>query len=714
MSRSRILGVLLVLSMAAPATAYATPAREGPSEVKLAPSLRRAISHAAPEAFLPVVVSLRERAVLTHLPRQRERRSQEVIRRLEETADRSQAGLRTQLGSWRRAGSVRRFTPFWIFNGIAVDATPAAVAAIAARPEVLRVTLDEAEVTLADATPEPNVTLVNAPVLWNEGFHGEGIVVASLDTGVDVTHPDLAGSWRGGSNSWFDPYGQHPTTPTDLHGHGTSTMGVIVGGSAGGTAIGVAPGATWIAAKIFNDAGGATTSGIHAAFQWILDPDGNPATADAPDVVNNSWDSSVPGCDYTFQPDLQAIRATGILPIFAAGNGGPSAGTSFSPSNLPEAVAVGAVDDSDLIASSSSRGPASCGGSTDVFPDVVAPGVGIHTAERWGLYTDATGTSMAAPHVTGAIALLLQAFPDTSAADQQAAIEDAAVDLGALGPDDTYGNGRVDASAAHEWLVAHQPPPPPPALSIDLSLSAGGTLSVGSVIVRNEDVVHFDGTSFTVLIDASDVGITGQVDAFAALDADSFLLSVAAPATIAGLGTVDDSDLIRLDTTSLGPTTSGSLSVYFDGSDVGLDSNAEDVDAVEILTDGRMLLSTVGAASVAGGIAGADEDLLAFAPTTLGATTAGTFAVWFDGSDVGLTATAEDIDAASVSQDGRIYLSTLGAFAVAGASGDGDDVSRCTASSLGSVTSCSFDVALFVDGSALALTGYGIDAVEIS
>ena len=578
---------------------------------------------------------------------------------------------------------------------------------------MLRVTLDEAEVTLADATPEPNVALVSAPVLWNQGFRGEGVVVASLDTGVDATHPDLAGSWRGGSNSWFDPYGQHPTTPTDLHGHGTSTMGVIVGGSAGGTAIGVAPGATWIAAKIFNDSGAATTSGIHAAFQWILDPDGNPATADAPDVVNNSWDSSSPGCDYTFQPDLQAIRATGILPIFAAGNGGPSAGTSFSPSNLPEAVAVGAVDDSDLVAASSSRGPASCGGSTDVFPDVVAPGVGIHTAERWGLYTDATGTSMAAPHVTGAIALLLQAFPDTSAADQQAAIEDAAVDLGALGPDDTYGNGRVDASAAYEWLVAHQPPPPPP-VSIDLSLAAGGTLSVGSVIVQNEDVVHFDGTSFTVLIDASDVGITGQVDAFAALDADSFLLSVAAPATIAGLGTVDDSDVIRLDTTSLGSTTSGSLSMYFDGSDVGLASNAEDVDAVEILTDGRMLLSTVGAASLAGGVTGADEDLLAFAPTTLGTTTAGAFAMWFDGSDVGLTASKEDIDAASVTPTGDIYLSTLGAFAVAGASGDGDDVSRCTPSSLGSVTSCSFDPALFVDGSALGLTGYGVDAVEIS
>ena len=123
----------------------------------------------------------------------------------------------------------------------------------------------------------------------------------------------------------------------------------------------------------------------------------------------------------------------------------------------------------------------------------------------------------------------------------------------------------------------------------------------------------------------------------------------------------------------------------------------------------------VGAASVAGGITGADEDLLAFAPTTLGTTTAGSFAMWFDGSDVGLTANKEDIDAVSVdAETATSTVSTLGAFAVTGASGDGDDVSRCTPSSLGSVTTCSFDPGLFVDGSALGLAGYGIDAVEVS
>ena len=713
--RSLALGFVLAVTVAG--VADAAPSGAAPSAGRLEPSLRRAISKTAPDRFLSVVVSLRERADFNGLPHGPSRRLQQEIFRLQGVADRSQADLRAQLKSWHATGLVRRFTPFWIFNGIAVQATPAAVNAIGARPEVAKVALDSYEATLADVTPEPNVALVNAPTLWNQGFHGDGVVVATLDTGVDVTHPDLAGSWRGGSNSWFDPYGQHPTTPTDLNGHGTSTMGMIVGGSAGGTAVGVAPGATWIAAQIFNDSGAATTSGIHAAFQWILDPDGNPATADAPDVVNDSWTSGNPGCDVTFQPDMQALRAAGILPVFAAGNGGPSVGTSFSPSNLPEALAVGATDDQEVIADFSSRGPAACGGSLDSYPDLVAPGVGIHTTTRFGQYTDASGTSVAAPHVAGALALLLQAFPGTSAADQQTAIESTALDLGDPGSDDVYGHGRLDASAAYEWLAGRQPPPPPPpppAVSIDLSLSAAGRLSVGSLIVRNEDVIHFDGTSFTVLIDASDVGITGQLDAFAALDADSFLLSVARPATLAGLGAVDDSDVIRLDATSLGRRTAGSLSMYFDGSDVGLTTDAEDIDAVELVAGGTMLLSTRGAALVAGGVKGADEDLLAFVPTTLGTMTAGTFAMWFDGSDVGLTASTEDIDAASVTPDGSIYLSTWGAFAVAGSFGDGDDVSRCSPSSLGTVTNCSFEPALVLDGSALGLAGSGVDAVEVS
>jgi len=706
----RHLALGFVLAVTAAGVAHAAPPAGASSTGTLEASVRRAISHAKPRALLPVVVTLRGQADLAGLPKGQGRRSQEVIRRLQGMADRSQAGLRVQLTSWRAAGLVRRFTPFWIIDGIAVEATPTAIAAIAARPEVLSVTLDENAAELADSTPEPNVDLVKAPVLWGKGLHGEGVVVASLDTGVDATHPDLAGSWRGGSNSWFDPYGQHPTTPTDVNGHGTSTMGVIVGGSAGGTALGVAPGATWIAAKIFNDSGVATTSGIHAAFQWVLDPDGNPGTADAPDVVNDSWTSGNPGCDLTFQPDLQALRAANILPVFAAGNGGPSAGTSFSPSNLPEALAVGATDDLDAIADFSSRGPASCGGSSDVFPDVVAPGVGIRSTARFGQYADVSGTSVAAPHVTGAIALLLQSFPGTSAVDQVSAIESAGIDLGVPGPDDVYGHGRLDVSAAYDWLEAK---PPPPTDSFDLSLSAGGSLSVGSLVVRNEDVVHFDGTSFTLLIDSSDLGIRGNVDGFAGLDADSFLLSLAAPATIAGLGPVDDSDVIRLDATSLGSTTSGSLSIYLDASDVGLTTDAEDVDAVELMTDGTVLLSTRGPASI-GSMKAADEDVLAFVATTLGTTTTGTFSEWFDGSDVGLTASTEDVDGVSVTPSGLIDLSTAGIFSVTGSSGDGDDVFRCDPSSIGTITACVFGSALVFDGGAVGLDGLGVDAMQVT
>jgi subtilisin family serine protease len=131
---------------------------------------------------------------------------------------------------------------------------------------------------------------------------GSNVVVASLDTGVDTTNPDLAASWRGGTDSWFDPYGQH-ATPSDLNGHGTSTMDVIIGRSASGMAIGVAPGAKWIAAKIFDDTGAASLTAIHLSFQWLLDPSGNPAIPNAPQVVNNSWDDASIGCDLSYQAD---------------------------------------------------------------------------------------------------------------------------------------------------------------------------------------------------------------------------------------------------------------------------------------------------------------------------------------------------------------------------------------------------------------------------
>src|SRR5262249_4316300 len=126
---------------------------------------------------------------------------------------------------------------------------------------------------------------------------------------------------------------------------------------------------------IFNDRGTASSTAIHLGFQWLLDPDGNPATADAPDVVNDSWTMSSGGCNLAFQPDLRSLRAAGILPVFAAGNDGPLAGTVSSPGNNPEAFAVGATDNADAPYPYSSRGPSPCAGAT--APKLAAPGVDV-------------------------------------------------------------------------------------------------------------------------------------------------------------------------------------------------------------------------------------------------------------------------------------------------------------------------------------------------
>ncbi|MEO8108124.1 MAG: S8 family serine peptidase, partial [Actinomycetes bacterium] len=158
------------------------------------------------------------------------------------------------------------------------------------------------------------------------------------------------------------------------------------------------------------------------------------------------------GCDLSFQPDVQALRAAGIVPVFAAGNFGGGSSTSVSPANYPEALSVGAVSNTDVLYSSGSRGPSTCGGRSRVFPDIVAPGVRVVTADRYGLYQTASGTSMAAPHVSGALALLLGASPALAPGVQEDALLASAFDLGTTGPDDTYGHGRLDVRAAWNAL----------------------------------------------------------------------------------------------------------------------------------------------------------------------------------------------------------------------------------------------------------------------
>jgi subtilisin family serine protease len=412
---------------------------------------------AASPGQVTVIVRMKGQADLSQLetlPLQSRRPG--VVRALQATAEIRQSAIRAQLQQWQASGQVSRVTPLWIVNGLSVTAAPEVVRALATRPDVEEVAPDEALV-VPSALAEPNVAAVGAPDLWSLGHDGQGAVIALLDSGVDVSHPDLAARYRGGTNGWFDPYGQH-ASPYDRTGHGTWTAGVMVGGDAGGSSIGVAPGARFIAARIWNDSGSATTTAIHLAFQWVLDPDGDPATDDAPDVVNNSWSYGTPGCNLTFQPDLQALRIAGILPVFAAGNFGPGSQTSTSPANYPEALSVGSVDDLGAIAADSSRGPSACGGAT--FPTVVAPGVDVRTTGPYSTYSSVSGTSVAAPHVSGLLALLIGAYPGVSGVQAEAAIVQTARDLGAAGPDDDFGSGIVDGLAAYEALASAPPPPP--------------------------------------------------------------------------------------------------------------------------------------------------------------------------------------------------------------------------------------------------------------
>jgi len=467
-----------VLASGTAAARAATPRVVALQAAVVAPQLRQQLGAAGQDEMVKAIVVLKSQADLTGVHRlARQNRPGAAARILRARADLTQRPLRALLAARRAQGLVSDIEPLWIVNAIAVTATPAVISELAAHRDVREIRPDlvvpAPQAAATSAPAETNVSLVNAPALWDLGYRGQGIVVANMDTGVDVTHPDLASRWRGGTNSWYDPNGEHPTTPTDVSGHGTWTMGVMVGGDAGGSAVGVAPDAKWIAVKIFNDRGTATSTGIHQGFQWLLDPDGNPATPDAPDVVNDSWAMSASGCVLDFEPDLASLRAAGILPVFAAGNYGPQPGSSSSPANNPEAFAVGATDDADVLYPYSGRGPSTCG--QPVYPQLTAPGVGIHTTDLYGLYADPTGTSVAAPHVAGALALLLQAFPGMSADRQAAALENSAADLGAVGVDNSYGYGRLDALAAYQWLNTT------PDFTSSVSPSSASTAAGGAV-----------------------------------------------------------------------------------------------------------------------------------------------------------------------------------------------------------------------------------------
>jgi subtilisin family serine protease len=435
---------------------------------RIDPELQLTLKSAGPADKFAVIVKLAEKAELQPLqassPQGEERttRHAKVVKTLRDKANVSQKSIKIYLAAKERHGKIEKVKYFWIVNGLAMTADAQTIRELGSRPDVEAVIPDQVisfpRSSSASTTGAGwNLDMVGAPVLWQLGYTGQGIVVANLDSGVDVKHPALASKWRGGANSWFDAISNPPSmTPFDDNGHGTHTMGVMVAGNTTDNMVGVAPGATWIAAKIFDSQGKGAHSGIHAAFQWLLDPgnDGNPA--DAPNVVNCSWGIDTAGkYNAEFATDIMALTTAGIAVVFAAGNSGPLAGTSESPANNPGAFSVGATDNNDLVTTLSSRGPSAYDGS--IFPAVTAPGSAIRTTDLTGLsnlntYINADGTSLAAPHVAGAFALLLSINPKLTEAELENAVAAAALDIGPAGPDNGYGSGRLDIIQAAEKL----------------------------------------------------------------------------------------------------------------------------------------------------------------------------------------------------------------------------------------------------------------------
>ncbi|HSD77737.1 MAG TPA: CARDB domain-containing protein, partial [Solirubrobacteraceae bacterium] len=465
-------------------TLVASPAWAG----RLHPDVASRLAGLPPGGTLAVIVELTVQAdphaaAAPHATRRA--RGRAVVDALRDTAARTQGPIRALLAREQAAGRVPRVVPLWVVNGLAVTATDPVIRALAARGDVREVRPDRQIPRPAPAPAaapasggaggpaEWNVDQIRAPEVWaiDPAYTGVGSVVGSFDTGVDGSHPDLAPRYRGDdATSWFDPYGEH-ASPVDPNGHGTHTTGTMVGGDAGGTGIGVAPGARWIAAKAWDDAGFGPVSAFHQIFEWFLAPGGDPANA--PDVVNMSWGFEEPGCFTDFVADIQALRAAGIFPAVAAGNNGPFPGSVISPGAYPDSFTVGATDVLDDVAWFSGRGPSPCDGA--VKPTVSAPGDGITSAVPGGWFVS-SGTSMATPHVAGAVAVLRAISPTATLAELEQLLVQGAVDLGTPGPDNDFGTGRLDLFQSAQILLGGGGPDQP---HLTIEATAPGATEAG-------------------------------------------------------------------------------------------------------------------------------------------------------------------------------------------------------------------------------------------
>jgi len=424
-----------------------------------------------------------------------EQRMALAVETLQAAAKQSQAPLLAELDALGAS-----YRAFWVANAVVARLDRDSLQRLAGREDLRRITLDAPQRQALPA-PQPKtvrapeaiewgVQRVNAPALWAMGARGQGVVIAGQDTGYEWSHPALIARYRGWNGSsadhnhnWRDaigslthiginPCGVSAMEPCDDNGHGTHTMGTMVGDDGGANQIGIAPDARWIGCRNM-DRGDGRPSTYMDCFEWFMAPtdlSGNNADPSrAPHIINNSW-----GCPPSegclsvdvLKQTVENVRNAGILVVVSAGNSGSSCGSiNTAPSPYAASFTVGATNSSDLIANFSSRGPGLGEDPSLPKPDLSAPGVSIRSSVRGGAYASFNGTSMAGPHVAGVAALLMSLRPSLRGrpAKVEALLRKGArpvLDLqncgafpGSQVPNAVYGYGIVDALRSAELLL---------------------------------------------------------------------------------------------------------------------------------------------------------------------------------------------------------------------------------------------------------------------
>ncbi|MBU8932585.1 MAG: S8 family peptidase [candidate division Zixibacteria bacterium] len=429
------------------------------------PEISEIVSQLSPDEVVHVELAIAGGVVASELIEEMDRLCSTLherrlygLRKLRQIAENTQRDILSYLQILEESGLAANVQSHWLTNTISVDLAASQVNEVSAEAGVQRVFQypeyhqmvpefireDQSRKSGAQLSVEPNVSYIGADSAWALGYTGEGRIVCVFDaSGVDGSHPALYDNWKGHDGNPRAAC-RNCDFPTAHTSHGTLLAGIMIGhDDSTGDTIGVAPGAQWI-------------FGGFAGWEWAADPDEDPnTTADMPDVINISMLTNT-GCYDRWWDQIDMVEALGIVVVNSAGNYGPGPMTVGSPATRADDsltnFAVGSIDHRNSeVYISSGRGPSSCD-SVSIKPNLCAPGAYVRSSIVDGGYMITGGTSVASPHVAGAIAILRQFAPNTTAREIKEALLAGATPRGTPYPNNDYGWGILNIVKSMEFL----------------------------------------------------------------------------------------------------------------------------------------------------------------------------------------------------------------------------------------------------------------------